>query len=510
MKELHSSTLLGLEYNLDGNKGKGVYYTSVAPAFFRERAYTEIPFMNNLSLFAEEKVRVPIKGASLEVIGGVRFSKMAIEGYDYAPVWEPRFNARLEVIKPKVIGTLRRLDLRGGWGVMKKLPTIDYLYPTPVYMDYTLFQYRNTEKNQAIAIINTDIIDELLPYNLRPHTTNNMELGVDLNISGITAQVTYFREHLVDGITPNLDFTKHQVKYYNAVTDPGADPKYENGTVYTKDGAGNYQELPHAVRNNFRTYSRPDNRGEVKKWGIEYTLSFPRIRPLNTTVHVNGAYIRASNSSKGEEYLRIGSNDPIDPREVYPYLGVFSQTATMNVGTSTGRFNTNVNFVTNIPAIRMVVSLTTQFVWFEESQNLFDGENSYIEDANGKAVYGDYANVNLLQNIYRDPIYYIDFDGNKRPFSDFHTTTDAALKTRLSILRRQNNTSYYFLTSGYRPYMMGNIRLTKEIGDIVSLSFYANNFFNFTPLMKNKARPNHVGSRKNSDIYFGAELRLKF
>ncbi len=510
VKEAHSTSLLGLEYNLDGNKGRGVYYTSVAPAFFRERAYTEIPFMNNLSLFAEEKIRIPFNRASLEMIAGVRFSKMVIEGYDYDPVWEPRFNARLEVIKPQVIGTLRRLDFRGGWGLMKKLPTINYLYPAPIYSDYTLFQYRNTEKKQELAIIHSDIIDELLPYNLRPHKTNNMEIGVDVNVSGINAQITFFREHLVDGITSNFDFTKHQVKYYDAITDVYADPKYENGTVYAKDEEGNYQEVPHTVRNNFRTYSRPDNRGEVKKWGIEYTLSFPRIRPLNTTVYVNGAYIRATNSSKGEEYSRIGSNDPVNPKEVYPYLGVFSQTSLMNVGISTGRFNTNVNFVTNIPAIRMVVSLTTQFIWLEESQNLFDKENSYIEDANGNAVYGDYANVNTLQTIYRDPLYYIDFDGNKRPFSDYHTTTDAVLKTRLRVLRNQANYSYYFLTSGYNPYMMGNIRLTKEIGDIVSLSFYANNFVNFTPLMKDKARPNYVGNRKNTGIYFGAELRLKF
>ncbi len=510
IKEAHSSSLLGLEYNLDGNKGKGVYYTSVAPAFFRERAYTEIPFMNNLSLFAEEKVRIPINRSSLEMMAGVRFSKMAIEGYDYDPVWEPRFNARLEVIKPKVTGKLRRLDIRGGWGLMKKLPTINYLYPAPVYMDYTLFQYRNTEKNQAIAIIQSDIIDELLPYNLRPHKTNNMEIGVDVNVSGINAQITYFREHLVDGITSNFDFTKHQVAYYETITDTYADPKYENGTVYTKDEEGNYQEVPYTVKNNFKTFSRPDNRGEVKKWGIEYTLSFPRIRSLNTTVYVNGAYMRATNSSKGEEYSKIGGNDPIDNKSEYPYLGVFSQAASTSVGVSTGRFNTNVNFVTNIPAIRMVVSLTTQFIWLEESQNLFDRENSYIEDANGKAVYGDYANVRLSQNIYRDPLYYIDFDGNKRPFSDYHTTTDAALKTRLKVLRRQSPSSYYFITSGYNPYMMGNIRLTKEIGDIVSLSFYANNFVNFTPVMKDKARPNYVGSRKNTAIYFGAELRLKF
>lgn len=510
ISETFFNSMLGIEYNLDGNKGRGNYYTTTPPVFFRERAYEEIPFMRNLSLFAEEKIHIPIKRSSFEIVGGLRFTKMSIKGYNYAPVWEPRLNARFEVMKPKVRGVLRRLDFRGGWGIMKKLPTINYLYPAPVYSDYTLFQYRNSETNQSLAIIQTDIIDELLPYNLKPHKTNNIEVGVDFNISGFNAQFTYYNEHLVDGITPNSDFSTHQIKYYNAITDTYADPKYENGTVYAKDIDGNYYEVPHTLRNNFKTYSRPDNRGEIKKWGLEYALSFPRIRALNTTVHLNGAYMHTTNTTKGEAYSRISSNDPIDPREVFPYLAVFDKNDGMSLGSNFRRFNTNVNFVTNIPAIRMIVSLTAQFVWLDESVNIFDKGNSYIEDENGKAVYGDYANKNVLQDVYRDPVYYIDFEGKKHPFSDFHTTQDPVLKTRLRALRKNTNTSYYFLTNGYKPYMMANIRLTKEIGNAVSLSFYANNFANYTPILKNKARPNYIGVRGNTDIYFGAELKLKF
>lgn len=50
------ASLLGFEYNHDGNKGRGgSYYTDATPPFFRERNYKEIPFMDNISLFAEEK-----------------------------------------------------------------------------------------------------------------------------------------------------------------------------------------------------------------------------------------------------------------------------------------------------------------------------------------------------------------------------------------------------------------------------------------------------------------------
>ena len=55
---------------------------------------------------------------------------------------------------------------------------------------------------------------------------------------------------------------------------------------------------------------------------------------------------------------------------------------------------------------------------------------------------------------------------------------------------------------------MANIRVTKEIGDFAKISFYANNFTNSRPIMKNNARPNMLGERKNTSIYFGAELRI--
>ncbi|MDD2246093.1 MAG: carboxypeptidase-like regulatory domain-containing protein [Proteiniphilum sp.] len=504
------SSLLGFEYNHDGNKGRGSYYTDATPPFFRERNYKEIPFMNNISLFAEEKIKIPIKRSTLELVGGARITKMKLEGYNYNPTVEPRFNARYELFKPKHRGALRKLNLRGGWGIMEKLPSIGYLYPEPIYMDYNLFRYTSTEANKSLAIIHTDIIDELLPYNLKPNKTYNMEMGIDLNISGINAQITYFKEKLVDGITPNVNFKTNTIKYYDAVTGENADPKFENGTVYTKDDTGNYIEVPYTLRNDFKLFGRPDNRGKIDKWGIEYSMSFPKIETLNTTVILNGAYLKTQDSKDGEELKKINSNDPVNPQEVFPYLAVFDKNTGSNIGNSAKRFNTNLNFVTNIPAIRMIVSLTTQFIWFSQSRYIFDPANSYIEDQNGKPIYDDFSNKNVMQDIYRDPTYYIGFDGNRHPFSDFHTTNDPVLKTRLALLRETTNHSYYFLPTGYKPYMMANIRLTKEIGDNTSLSFYANNFTNYTPIKKDKARPNAIGTRLNSEIYFGAEVKFKF
>lgn len=78
------------------------------------------------------------------------------------------------------------------------------------------------------------------------------------------------------------------------------------------------------------------------------------------------------------------------------------------------------------------------------------------------------------------------------------------------MLRLANDWSFYFLKTRFNPYFMANIRITKELGKLAALSFYANNFTNSTPVLKNKARPNHPGARVNTPIYFGAELKLTF
>jgi len=53
-------SIVGIEFNSKGNNGRGEYYMDAQPQYFRERSYKEIPFMNDLSIFAEEKVTMPV------------------------------------------------------------------------------------------------------------------------------------------------------------------------------------------------------------------------------------------------------------------------------------------------------------------------------------------------------------------------------------------------------------------------------------------------------------------
>jgi hypothetical protein len=506
-------TKIGVEYNTKGNNGRGVYHEGDVPQYFRERPYSDIPFISDLNAFAEEKVKIPLgeNNSSIELMAGVRLSKMIIDGYDYDPTLDPRFNAKYNIIAPKRQGFMRELALRGGWGIMKKLPSIGVLYPAPEYLDNALFQYRNSETGESLALIQTSVIDGRLDYNMDPIRTNNIEIGLDLNIAGVESKFTYFNEQVRDGFTQNSEYVPQEVNYYNSVSDPDAAPKYEDGTIWAKDESGVYQEVPYTTYYQYKGYSRPDNRGAIDKWGIEYDFNFGTIKPINTSVIVNGAYMYTEDYSTGQIYSYQRGQDPIDPQSDNKYYGIYvGSSSTVGAGTGRERLSTNISFVTRIPSIRMIVSLTTQCIWMENNWNIYDQGNIYKEDNLGNPVYGDYDNESNLTTLYRDPIAYVDRNGVTRPFSDYHTTTDNDLKRRLEVLRLKTDRSYYFLENGYNPYFMANIRVTKELGDIASLSFYANNFTNSRPVMKNKARPSATGGMKNTPIYFGAELKLTF
>jgi hypothetical protein len=511
INKIRFKSMLGLEFNTKGNNGRGVYYTSAAPAYFRERNYSDIPFMNDLSLFFEEKVTLPFKSTTLEVTAGARLNKMIITGYDYNPTIDPRFNGKYIVLPLRKDRIVNSLSIRGGWGILQRLPSIGLLYPAPSYIDNALFLYRNATSGESLAVIQSTVIDELLPYNVKPVKTRNIELGLDINIKGIDAQFTYFNEKLTDGLSENKSFSSVSYDMYNSVTDPNAAPKFEGGRVWIKNTLGEYVPLSYTTRKDFLAYDRPDNRGEINKWGIEYDINFGKIKAINTSVIVNGSYMRSNQQDAG--LLNYNSNrvDPVDSKQRMPYIGIYeSEGNSLGVGGGSERFSTSINFVTHIPSIRMIVSVVTQCVWMNNSWNLFDKDRVYKLNGAGTRYFGDFDKQKNYEIMYRDPDFYMDLNGTVRPFSDYYTTTDNDLKRRLAMLILSEDETYYFQDSGTKPYFMANLRITKEIGNNAALSFYANNFTNSTPIMKQKNRPDAVGGRKNTPIYFGAEIKLTF
>jgi outer membrane receptor protein involved in Fe transport len=67
---------------------------------------------------------------------------------------------------------------------------------------------------------------------------------------------------------------------------------------------------------------------------------------------------------------------------------------------------------------------------------------------------------------------------------------------------------YLFAEDGYNPYFSANLSITKEIGDHVSLSFFANNFTNARKYVTSRATG--IGAIFTPAFYYGLTCRIKF
>ena len=114
------------------------------------------------------------------------------------------------------------------------------------------------------------------------------------------------------------------------------------------------------------------------------------------------------------------------------------------------------------------------------------------------------------------PDYYISYDEPGIPVQFMEKflwakENDPALYADLSKLAVATNFLYTFGKDYISPYFSANISVTKELGDIASISFYANNFFNNI----GQVRSSKTGTYSSVTsyipaFYYGLTLRLKF
>ena len=100
----------------------------------------------------------------------------------------------------------------------------------------------------------------------------------------------------------------------------------------------------------------------------------------------------------------------------------------------------------------------------------------------------------------------MDAAGNVLPFDP--SLYDGELGNAFQIYRTTSTNSSLFLQNSFKPYFMANIRITKEIGNIAQISFYANNFTNSRPFVASYATG--VKAVFTPDFYYGLTVRLKF
>ena len=157
------------------------------------------------------------------------------------------------------------------------------------------------------------------------------------------------------------------------------------------------------------------------------------------------------------------------------------------------------------PQARIIITCRLEATLLRRSRNLsqYNGaEYAFtVSETDNNPTGGNIYDGKSYTAIY--PVSYMDLDGNVHPF----TAAQAADPDFANLILKSDNI-YTFAQDGYGMYMSANLSITKEIGDHVSLSFFANNFTNSRPYVKSLATG--VGAIFTPAFYYGLTCRLKF
>ncbi len=165
--------------------------------------------------------------------------------------------------------------------------------------------------------------------------------------------------------------------------------------------------------------AKPGNNNKYDKQGVEYTFDFGQIRAIRTSIIVNGAYMQMKNMPDVgvKQLFDLSYNSgkiQINGENVYnPVYGGYDGGKSLQGTAIRKRFNSNFSFITHIPKLRLITSLTVQCVWLDRSRN-FKNSGVYYEDAEGNKIYDFEGQVD--GTLYKDPDWYMDAAGNVLPF----------------------------------------------------------------------------------------------
>ena len=509
--EVKSSLKAGVQWKASGNVGQGEFYKdpSLAANGYRPRPYTDYPFMHNLSAYVEEHLTLPVAETTLEVTAGMRMENVFISNslYNNKTTFSPRFNAKWKLAEG--------FALRGGWGVTEKLPSYYILYPKQEYRDIQSFGF--SYGDGASYVYYTQPYTVRYNPDLKWQRNSNSEFGIDAAFLGTKLSLVGFYNvtrnpyNFLDIYDPFSYDILQRPEGFEMPSEPQIKVDSQTGMVWLRGGDDQYW-TPMDVKVTDRTFVRStqqNNGADISRAGAELIVEFPEISPLRTTFRMDASYTYTRYvNDQLSAYYQTGWSHTTLPDRSYQYVGIYANGGGGNAvvnGRLTHNLDANITAITHIPQVRLIVTCRLEMSLLRRSRNLsvYDGKDyAFTVGETGKTpTGGDIHAGDSYTAVY--PVAYMDLDGNVHPFTD----AQAADPDFASLILKSAN-AYTFAMDGYGPYMSANLSITKEIGDHVSLSFFANNFTNSRPYVRSIATG--VGAIFTPAFYYGLTCRLKF
>lgn len=500
----------GVQWKANGNVGEGEYYKdpSVAANGYRPRPYSQYPFMHNVAAYIEEDYTFPIGKTSLQISAGLRLENLFVKDTDYKNVssLSPRFNAKWKISD--------NLSIRGGWGVSEKLPSFYILYPVQKYRDIQTFGFSHGDSSSYVYY--TQPYKMLFNENLKWQKNYNAEFGIEAYFLRTSVSLVGFFNKTKNPYTYQNIYTPFS---YNIMSVPSGymvpdNPEIrvdsQTGQVYMR-GSNEEFWTPMATKVTDKTFfesQMPGNGDDIYRTGAELIVDFPEIAPIRTKFRLdaNYAYTHYIDNTLNWTYRTGWSHTSLSNRS-YQYVGIYAnggESGTFN-GKESHSLNANLTAITHIPEARIVITCRLEMSLLSRFRNLsrYQGkEYAYNVNADGvESIGGSIYDSNNYTAIR--PVKYMDENGDIHDFTDKEASDPA-----FANLIIKSGNAYTFSQDGYGAYLSANLSVTKEIGDHVSLSFFANNFTNSRMYVTSKATG--VSAIFTPAFYYGLTCRLKF
>ncbi len=492
--------VIGADFKSDGNVGEGKVYDVNFPPIrstsgsvieaYRDRAFKDIPFINQLGGYLQETFSMDIAKRKLELVAGLRYDHV----FNFGGGLSPRFNFSYELI-PSV------LNLNAAYGITRKAPTLYYLYPESKYYDALNFDNslsNNIADEHKMQVITTYVMDRKTDE-LEMMRQDKYEIGLSANIGKMFFSVVAYEERVDNGFgmyTDPDDLRLIEFVEYTQNT-AGFDP--ETGAPnLVLDENGNPTLKEKARNNYFITANNPGNRDRYRRTGLEYVLNFGRIDAIRTTFQVDGqVYTTKYLPTDTYSYLSRTPSGAASDFSKYPDRGVFSNLEIGSVS-YTEYITTNITAVHNIPKIGLVISANAHIRWASKS----------------------WENYTTKKDVLIIPKYWIprtdatidgiDYQaGQMYDFNKEWANEDNPNYERFQYLLATDSYNWDTLwrrERTYEPTVTIGLNVSKEFGKMFNLSFFAQNMFRSSRLQEQLLSPGSYTRIGGGGFYFGLQL----
>ena len=457
---------MGMDYHYDWNNGIGYYNDDERQPLRpnssgRPRSFKDIPGVHQFNAFGEDNFTWDInKVNKLKVQAGLRFTSFQMFKDEATYALSPRLNASLTVTK--------WLDIRAGFGLNSKTPGMDYLYPDKKYTDRVAANYMPQDNTTGQTLIyHTYVYEVERTKGLKNATNYKTEVGFDIKLPGNRRMsVLAYYDKTPTGFSSATEYITYMANYYD--TSAGLTPEAGGATLIDYSN-------PARIDTVFATTGKVGNYSVSVNKGIELDWDLGKIKPLQTSVYLTGAYMESKRWSKD-----MNAQNPTSYPAHYsqantvPFKIVYP--SEMN-STTYRKFSTTLRLVTHIPALKMVASLAGQAIFY----NYYHSEVPAM-----------------------DPIGWIDTD------LSYHEITSAMLADEgysikgVSLKAQHKGGTENEPTKSPVTWLVSG-RLTKELGNIGGFAFYANNLLYHEP-WKSTSKSNTLTQQNAGSFSFGVEL----